>query len=72
MNFNPTKNPTNKEIRSMIATSAHQCVRRIRDADTGDFWAWPGEQASHREGARLLGVRYEAPACGVGEVLALD
>jgi hypothetical protein len=64
-------NPTAAEVRDLIAACPNKCARRITDTRTGDVWVWPHHQATHAEGARMLGVPY-AIAPGQGEVLVDD
>ena len=68
--FAPVKNPSPAEIKDLLATSQHKAARRIRDPRTGDHWYWPFEQATHAEGAKVLGILYERTP-GEGDVIFL-
>lgn len=69
--FTPEKNPTNARIAEIIASSKHQAARKIADEETGNSWFWPAEQATHAEGAKLLGVKYDRPP-GAGDIVTND
>jgi hypothetical protein len=69
--FTPTKNPSPAVIRDIISASINKCARRIVDQSNGDHWVWAFEQATHAEGAALLGIPY-AIAPGLGDVLFAD
>lgn len=63
------KNPTEKQIVTMIEASKHKAARRIVTSD-GDAWYWPAEQGTHREGADFLGIEYDRPP-GAGDIVTL-
>jgi hypothetical protein len=69
--FSPTKNPTDSEVRGIIAASKHKAARRVTDPRNGDQWYWPAEQATHAEGAGHLGVPYDRPP-GAGDIITDD
>jgi len=70
-NFTARQNPTDEEIREIIAASKHKAARRITDPRNGDRWYWPAEQATHAEGAAKLGVPYDRPP-GEGDIVTND
>ncbi len=69
--FTPEKNPTNTRIAEIIASSKHKAARKITDTGTGNSWFWPAEQATHAEGAKILGVEYDRPP-GAGDIVTND
>jgi hypothetical protein len=66
--FEPLKNPSTAAIRALAGKSKHDACRRICDPRSGDFWYWPFEQATHAEGASVLGVPYDRKP-GEGDVI---
>jgi hypothetical protein len=62
------KNPTDAEIRQIIASSKHKAARRLEDQRNGDVWVWPAEDATHAEAAVKLGVPYDRKP-GEGDIL---
>ena len=64
------KNPSNKQIVALILSSCERAARRVICERSGDTWCWPAEQASHTEGARIVGATYTQPPGG--EILTLD
>jgi hypothetical protein len=69
--FNPTRNPSDADVRGIIAASKYKAARRITDPRNGDHWYWPAEQATHAEGAAHLKVPYDRPP-GAGDIITDD
>lgn len=71
MTFTPHRNPDDATLRRLIASSRHRAARRIIDSASGDAWYWPAEQATHAEGARMLGIAHDLPP-GCGDIVTDD
>ncbi|MEC9344617.1 MAG: hypothetical protein VYB54_00215 [Pseudomonadota bacterium] len=71
MTFTPHRNPDDATVRRLIASSSFRAARRIVDLTSGDRWYWPAEQATHAEGARMLGIDYHLPP-GAGDIVTDD
>jgi hypothetical protein len=65
------KNPTEAQIRALVDESKYKAARRIQDPRSGDFYYWPAEQGTHRQGADYLMVPYDRPP-GAGDIITFD
>jgi len=63
--------PTTTDIRKLASLSPSRTLRRICDGETGMYWYWPAEMATHAEGAAVLGIPYDRPP-GAGEIVTVD
>ncbi|MGN6582237.1 MAG: hypothetical protein ACTHJV_00885 [Rhizobiaceae bacterium] len=68
--FTPLKNPSDTAVKELLRGSKNGAVRRIHDERNGDFWYWDFDQATHAEGANILGIPYSRRP-GEGDVVFL-
>lgn len=49
-------NPSEEEIKRIIASSEQRAAKWIKDKATGERWFWPAEAAQHKSIAASVGI----------------
>lgn len=52
----PLRNPTNEEVRALIAQSEHKAAKWLKDTVTGDIYYWPAEVYQHAAVAAAMKI----------------